>query len=265
MSMTTDRDGESWVFGEYAPGYAWERGEATCGMLIDTYGMNYETVDPRLDDFWKQDFFLTCIRGMLNIHEPRYNSHEYYVSVDSGWRGGWCGFFETDFVAEWLIEHGYHIEAPVRLPGYHDLLADAMEQLDAEADESGKLSEAVSSILLLNNRARQDGILILEHVADGLINTKKYEPEEAAFLKQTITMIAECYEPERIVEIMTNEYLTLGPKGCLAMRLYIYLRGSLMIQAGDTNERILQYFHAIMPYPWREQFYQREEGKDERI
>ncbi|MDE6915701.1 MAG: hypothetical protein K2P39_02735 [Lachnospiraceae bacterium] len=114
-----------------------------------------------------------------------------------------------------------------------------------DAQTQQQLFGAVQQIMTLADRARKEGVLVLEDMA------KELEPE---YLRQLIVLVVDGTCPELIVEIATNLYWTKAPDKAEAMIDYLYLRGMLAIQDGVHPRLLEEILLSLMPCAQREEY-----------
>jgi len=109
---------------------------------------------------------------------------------------------------------------------------DAISKFDA-TKPSGDIFEAISLVYRLAIVARKEGFLALEETVYSIAGDMHND------IIAGIQLLVDGTKPELLTEIITNEYWRDKYQGNDALKKYILMRGTLLIQLG-TNPRILQ-------------------------
>ena len=124
---------------------------------------------------------------------------------------------------------------------------DAISKMKSARDESCQLADVVSSIMELSYIAQMRGLLALEG---------EMEKVSSVLLKLLITLVVDGTDPAIIVEITTNEYWVTAPEGVQAMIDYIYIRGMIAIQSGESRRTLEQLLLSLLPSEQRKKYYE---------
>jgi len=101
---------------------------------------------------------------------------------------------------------------------------------------------AIGTILTLAEVAKNEGLMAMD---DFLIATDDSLPEND-FYKKIASLVTNGTDPELLEEIGTSKYWTRALWGYNALVLYIYLRGLLMIQAGNSPKCIEEVLLSVL-------------------
>ena len=124
---------------------------------------------------------------------------------------------------------------------------DAISKMESAREESCQLADVVSSIMEVSYIAQMRGLLALEG---------EMEKVSSVLLKLLITLVVDGTDPAIIVEIATNEYWVTAPEGVQAMIDYIYIRGMIAIQSGESRRTLEQLLLSFLPSEQRKKYYE---------
>lgn len=133
-----------------------------------------------------------------------------------------------------------------------DVRRDAIAWLKASEENVEVLAEAADRIMRFGEESRKQGLLILEYYV---------ENEESEFLKFVTMLVVDAVERESVIEFATNAYWANRPEGVQAMVDYIYLRGMLCVQQGDSPRVIQEILQSLMPLNLRSEFKKQMDSK----
>jgi len=131
-----------------------------------------------------------------------------------------------------------------------DVRRDAILKLKTAKGDLNQLADAGTTVISLYNTARYEGLLALE---------EKAEEVSPGFLKRLLMLVVYATDPEKIVEIATNEYWINALEDADAMRDYIYIRGVLGIQAGENLNLLEIILQSLMPVQQGQNFDEKAE------
>lgn len=130
---------------------------------------------------------------------------------------------------------------------------------DIARDNKDKIEEAYEWIMRLYRIAQQEGLLALEYET-GFI------PKDMPLCKEICTMVrfvTDGTEPKFLAELMTLKFIGEGYQGLEALLYFLYARGMLLIQAGESLWMLEAIFSAVIPsdilsFDWQYSIWQDE-------
>ncbi len=126
-------------------------------------------------------------------------------------------------------------------------------------DSKDKIREAYEWVMRLQRIARSEGLLALEYEV-GFI------PKDMPLCKEICTMVrfvTDGTEPKFLAELMTLKFMGEGYQGLEALLYFLYARGMLLIQAGESPWLVEAVFSAAIPadiisFDWQYSIWQNE-------
>lgn len=130
---------------------------------------------------------------------------------------------------------------------------------DVAKDNKDKIREAYEWVMRLDRIARSEGLLALEYEV-GFI------PKDMPLCKEICTMVrfvTDGTEPKFLAELMTLKFMGEGYQGLEALLYFLYARGMLLIQAGESPWMVEAIFSAVIPadilsFDWQYSIWQNE-------
>lgn len=130
---------------------------------------------------------------------------------------------------------------------------------DIAKDNKDKIREAYEWVMRLQRIARSEGLLALEYEV-GFI------PKDMPLCKEICTMVrfvTDGTEPKFFAELMTLKFIGEGYQGLEALLYFLYARGMLLIQAGESPWLVEAVFSAVIPadilsFDWQYNIWQNE-------
>ena len=119
-------------------------------------------------------------------------------------------------------------------------LVDVRTIVQANTD---RIREAYEIIMRLSYQARSEGLLAMEYEAGRL-------PKDMPFCREIgnmVRLVAEGTSPAYAAEWMTLRFMSENYQGWEALLYFLYARGILMIQAGESPYMIEGFFQAVIP------------------
>lgn len=126
------------------------------------------------------------------------------------------------------------------------LLDDRCNEIKAEGVNGKKtemIIDAFYKIIECANVAREEGLLALEEMAESLDKTER---TQELFASQ-LAMIVDGTEHALVIDMGINELISSGLKSYEGLIALMYLRGCIMIQAGDTPRVIEMMIRSLLP------------------
>lgn len=114
---------------------------------------------------------------------------------------------------------------------------------DIARDNKDKIREAYEWVMRLQSIARSEGLLALEYEV-GFI------PKDMLLCKEISTMVrfvTDGTEPKFMAELMSLKFIGEGYQGLEALLYFLYARGMLLIQAGESPLMVEAVFSAVIP------------------
>lgn len=114
---------------------------------------------------------------------------------------------------------------------------------DIVRENKDRIREAYEWMMRLEHTARSEGLLALEYEV-GFI------PKDMPLCKEIGNMVryvTDGTEPKFLAELMTLKFLGEGYQGLEALLYFLYARGILLIQAGESPRLIEEVFNAVLP------------------
>lgn len=126
-------------------------------------------------------------------------------------------------------------------------------------DNKDKIREAYEWVMRLYRIARSEGLLALEYEV-GFIT------KDMPLCKEICTMVrfvTDGTEPKFLAELMTLKFIGEGYQGLEALLYFLYARGMLLIQAGESPWVVEAIFSAVIPsdilsFDWQYSIWQDE-------
>ncbi len=106
-----------------------------------------------------------------------------------------------------------------------------------------KISEAYELVMRFSYQARSEGVLAMEYEAGRI-------PKDMPFCREIgsmVRLVVEGTDPEFVAEWMTLRFLSENYQGLEALLYFLYARGILLIQAGESPYLIEGFFQAVIP------------------
>lgn len=133
---------------------------------------------------------------------------------------------------------------------------------DIAKDNKDRISEAYEWVMRLYRIARSEGLLALEYEV-GFI------PKDMLLCKEICAMVrfvTDGTEPEFLAELMTLKFMGEGYQGVEAVLYFLYARGILLIQAGESPWAVEAVFSAVIPsdilaFDWQYSIWQDEKSR----
>ena len=130
---------------------------------------------------------------------------------------------------------------------------------DIAKDNKEKIREAYDWVMRLQRIARSEGLLALEYEV-GFI------PKDMPLCKEISHMVrcvTDGTEPKFLAELMTLKFLGENYRGLEALLYFLYARGILLIQAGESPWMMEAVFSAVIPsdilsFDWQYSIWQDE-------
>lgn len=130
---------------------------------------------------------------------------------------------------------------------------------DIAKDNKDKIREAYEWVMRLYRIARSEGLLALEYEV-GFI------PKDMPLCQEICTMVrfvTDGTEPRFFAELMTLKFIGEGYQGLEALLYFLYARGMLLIQAGESPWVVEAIFSAVIPsdilsFDWQYSIWQDE-------
>ena len=110
-------------------------------------------------------------------------------------------------------------------------------------ENRNKINETYELVMRLSCQARSEGLLAMEYEVGRL-------PKDMPFCREIgnmVRLVADGANPEFVAEWMTLRFLSENYQGLEALLYFLYARGILMIQAGESTYRIEEFFQAVIP------------------
>lgn len=128
----------------------------------------------------------------------------------------------------------------------YEIYRDAIEKLRSSTeDEQRILIDTASDVLTLSELVRHDGLLAMEEAV---------QDWDSKFGKELVHFTVDGTDPDRLLELASNLYWIEDPQGIQAMIDYLYLRGMLLIRAGEQEYLMKETFRTLIPKKWREEY-----------
>lgn len=130
---------------------------------------------------------------------------------------------------------------------------------DIAKDNKDRIREAYEWVMRLYRIARSEGLLALEYEV-GFI------PKDMPLCKEICTMVrfvTDGTEPKFLAELITLKFMGEGYQGLEALLYFLYARGMLLIQAGESPWMVEAIFSAVIPsdilsFDWQYSIWQDE-------
>lgn len=120
-------------------------------------------------------------------------------------------------------------------------LRNSKQAIIANLDE---INKAYDIVMKFHRVTKEEGLLALEEFASYL---REKDPMEGNFYRM-IQMIVAGMEAERISELATNIFWVNGYEGISAVVFYLYARGALLIQRGNSARELEDLFNSVIPF-----------------
>lgn len=114
---------------------------------------------------------------------------------------------------------------------------------DEVINNMGRIETAYNNVIKLAKISRKEGILALEFNAGFVKDTRNLADD----LSWMIHLIVEGTEPVVMEEFLTNRFLANNYKSIDAFVYYLYARGSMYIQEGNSPYQIEEFFNSVLP------------------
>ncbi len=127
-------------------------------------------------------------------------------------------------------------------------LKNKCNEIKSDANNQEKINHVIrayDTILHFSNAARQEGLLALEEKAAKLDKNINNEPD--LFFKFLIMMVVDGTEPALIEEAGMNRCIAFNLPSYNGLIRLMYLKGALMIQAGNNPAAIRCFLKTMMP------------------
>ena len=108
---------------------------------------------------------------------------------------------------------------------------------------SDRIREAYELVMRLSYQARSEGLLAIEYEVGRLPKDMPFCWEIGSMVRLVVGGMAS----EFVAEWMTLRFLSEGYQGLAAFLYFLYARGILMIQAGESPYMIEGFFQAVIP------------------
>lgn len=128
----------------------------------------------------------------------------------------------------------------------YDISKDAIAKcMFADEYEADQLFDAAIRILSFSTMVQNEDLLVMEDA----VNDSTLE-----YFKKLALLVKDGIRPELLLEIAANGYWLMNPEGINAMVCYFYIRGMLLIQAGETIHLIETLLGSLIPEGWQDDY-----------
>lgn len=144
----------------------------------------------------------------------------------------------------------------------YKLLQNRCDEIKTEGEKKEKIDKVIDAyyrVLDFADEGRKEGLLALDFKSEGLDMNDR---AQAMFFSH-IQMVVDGTEPKLLKDIMINELITSGLSSYEGLMALMYLRGSIMIQGGDTTRVIEMMMKSLLPDFIRKELGERECEKEQ--